>query len=140
MKGLAVLTGAAALVLAGCADKAEDIRTASFYPVPASIPPRAYQHLSCKQIAQEASRVSRRVGEVSGERNNSTTDDVVAEGVATIIFWPAEFDIKVDKQTAAKLSLLMGEGEALEQISIQKNCGIVFQRTAPKPEAETDDT
>lgn len=123
MTKLTILASVAAIALAGCADKAEDISAAYVSPL-------AYQGLSCKQIAQEASRVSNRVGEVSGVQNKKAKDDAVATGVALVIFWPAAFFIKGDKQTAAELGRLKGELQALEQTSIQKNCGIVFQRTA----------
>jgi hypothetical protein len=38
-----------------------------------------------------------------------------------------------DGPTAAELSRLKGEMEALETVSIQKNCGIQFKRQAPLP-------
>ncbi|MFT6673870.1 MAG: hypothetical protein ACJAVM_000041 [Sulfitobacter sp.] len=117
--------------LAGCAQKAEDV-TASY------ISPMAYQSYSCKQIAQEATRVSGRVGELSGVQNKKASDDAVATGIALVIFWPAAFFIKGDKQTAAELGRLKGELEALEQTSIRKNCGIVFQHAAPA-DAEKED-
>jgi len=44
------------------------------------------------------------------------------------VFWPAAFFIKGDKETAAQLARLKGELEALEKISIQKKCGITFER------------
>lgn len=133
MTRFTLLASAGAVALAGCADKAEDIGAAYVSPL-------AYQGLSCKQIAQEASRVSSRVGEVSGVQNKKAKDDAVATGVAIVVFWPAAFFIKGDKQTAAELARLKGELQALEQTSIKKNCGIVFQRTAPEPDAETDET
>lgn len=124
---LAVL-GSAALVLAGCAQKAEQV-TATYAS------PLAYQSYSCGQVAQEASRVSARVGELSGVQNKKASDDAVATGVALVVFWPAAFFIKGDKQTAAELGRLKGELEALEKVSVQKNCGIVFQRAQPTKKA-----
>ncbi|UWR10544.1 hypothetical protein [Sulfitobacter mediterraneus] len=118
--------------LAGCAQKAEDV-TATY------ISPMAYQSYSCKQIAQEASRVSGRVGELSGVQNKKASDDAVATGIALVVFWPAAFFIKGDKQTAAELGRLKGELEALEQASIRKKCGIVFKRAVPA-EAEKEET
>lgn len=118
--------------LAGCAQKAEDV-TATY------ISPMAYQSYSCKQIAQEASRVSGRVGELSGVQNKKASDDAVATGIALVVFWPAAFFIKGDKQTAAELARLKGELEALEQASIRKKCGIVFKRAVPA-EAEKEET
>lgn len=124
MKRLIVLAGIAAVGLVGCAEKAENV-TAAY------ISPLAYQGFSCRQISQEATRVSARVGEISGVQNKKAKDDAVATGIALVVFWPAAFFIKGDKQTAAELARLKGELEALEQTSIQKNCGIVFQRAEP---------
>ena len=50
--------------------------------------------------------------------------------VGVVIFWPALFFIDGDNQKTAELARLKGEMEALEQASIQKNCGIQFQRQA----------
>jgi hypothetical protein len=109
------------LLVSGCAQKAETI-------APTYVSPLAYQSYSCKQIVQEASRVTGKVGEISGVQNKKASDDAVATGVALVLFWPAAFFIKGDKQSAGELGRLKGELEALEQTSIQKNCGIVFQR------------
>lgn len=125
MKMPLILVGMTALVISGCAQKAEQV-TSTY------VSPLTYQSYSCKQVAQEASRVSSRVGELSGVQNKKASDDAVATGVALVVFWPAAFFIKGDKQTAAELGRLKGELEALEKASIQKNCGIVFQRAQPK--------
>lgn len=124
MKKIITLLVLASVGATGCAQKAESI-------TPTYVSPLAYQSHSCKQIVQEASRVSNKVGEISGVQNKKASDDAVATGVALVLFWPAAFFIKGDKQTAAELGRLKGELEALEQTSIQKNCGIVFERPAP---------
>ena len=54
-------------------------------------------------------------------------------GVGLVLFWPSLFFIKGDGATAAELGRLKGEMDAIEQASIQKNCGIQFQRAAPPP-------
>jgi hypothetical protein len=122
MKKLLLAAVVLPLIFAGCAQKAETI-------TPSYVSPLAYASYSCKQIIQEASRVSGRIGEISGIQNKKANDDAVATGVALVLFWPAAFFIKGDKQTAAELGRLKGELEALEQTSIQKRCGIVFERT-----------
>jgi hypothetical protein len=127
MKKIIPLLALVSFGVAGCAQKAETV--AATY-----VSPLAYQSYSCKQIVQEASRVSSKVGEISGVQNKKASDDAVATGVAIVLFWPAAFFIKGDKQTAAELGRLKGELEALEQTSIQKKCGIVFERPAPAEE------
>ncbi len=51
----------------------------------------------------------------------------MATTAAVIIFWPAAFLVGGDKQTAAELSQMKGQMVAVEQASIQKNCGIKFE-------------
>lgn len=118
-----------AVGLSGCAQKAADV-------APSYVSPLAYQSYSCNQLVQEANRVSAKVGELSGVQNKKASDDAVATGVALVVFWPAAFFIKGDKQTAAELGRLKGELEALEKTSIQKKCGITFRRPSPAETAK----
>jgi hypothetical protein len=112
----------------GCASSSNDIQ-------PQYVSPIQYQHLSCSQIGAEAQRISRRVAEVSGVQDEKANGDAVATGVALVLFWPAAFFIKGDGATAAELGRLKGEFEALEKVSIQKGCGIRFQRPTNTAEA-----
>ncbi|MGE4325102.1 MAG: hypothetical protein AB7E21_03205 [Pseudodonghicola sp.] len=122
----AVILSLSAFFLSGCAKKAEDIQ-ASY------ISPLAYKSFSCRQIQEEGTRISQRAGQVAGVQNKKASDDAVATGVAIVLFWPAAFFIKGDQETAGELARLKGELDALEQTSIQKNCGIVFKKE-PAPE------
>jgi len=61
-------------------------------------------------------------------QNKKVSDDAVATGIALVVFWPAAFFIKGDKQSAAELGRLKGELEALERAGIQKSCDIVFEK------------
>jgi len=112
-----------ALLISACAQKADNISAAY-------VSPMAYASYSCPQLREEASRVSARAIQVSGAQDSKATGDAVATGVGVILFWPALFLIKGDSTTAAEVSRLKGEMEAIEQTSIQKRCGIQFQRTA----------
>src|SRR5262245_56771640 len=94
-----------------------------------------YQNHSCGQLGAEAERVSRRVAEVSGTQDEKASGDAVATGVAIVIFWPAAFFIKGDGATAAELGRLKGEFEAIERASIQRGCGLRFQRPTNTAEA-----
>lgn len=64
---------------------------------------------------------------MAGIQDSKSTNDAVAMGVGLVLFWPSLFFIKGDGQTAAELSRLRGEFEALEQVSIQKNCNHQFR-------------
>lgn len=47
-----------------------------------------------------------------------------------IIFWLAAFLVGGGKQTAVELGQMKGQMVAIEQVSVQKKCGIQFQRPA----------
>jgi hypothetical protein len=112
--GLAAVTGA-------CASYSEKIPATYVSPV-------IYEHLSCRQIAEEAARVSRRAAEVAGVQDSQATKDSVITGVAIVVFWPAAFFVGGDRASAAELGRLKGEADALEQVSIKKSCGIQFRQ------------
>lgn len=126
---LALLT----VCLAGCASSSNEI-------TPSYVSPLQYQHLSCQQIAAEAERVSHRASQVAGTQDEKSTNDAVATGVRIVLFWPALFMVKGDGQTAAELGRLRGEFEALEKVSIEKNCGLQFRRPAALPQQTAEDT
>lgn len=119
------------VALIGCASSSSEI-------TPAYVSPIQYQGLTCQQIAQEAERVSQRASQLAGVQDEKSSNDAVAMGVGLVLFWPSLFFIKGDGQTASELARLRGEFEALEQQSIQKNCGLKFQRTASAPPPPTD--
>ena len=110
-------------VLAACASSPENI-SASY------VSPNQYASYSCAQLRDEAARVSTRAMQVSGAQSSKATTDAVATGVGVILFWPALFLIKGDGTTAAEVARLKGEMEAIEQVSIQKRCGIEFRKAA----------
>lgn len=77
--------------------------------------------------------MSARASQAMGAQDKKAENDAAAMAVGMILFWPALFFIKGDSETAAEVSRLKGEMEAIEQASIAKNCGIEF-RTQPKAE------
>jgi len=78
-------------------------------------------------MAAEAERVSSRVAEVTGVQRKQATGDAVAMGVGLVLFWPALFFIRGGAATESEVARLKGEMEAIEKVSIQKNCGFQFQ-------------
>lgn len=111
----------AATVLSGCAKSADSISAAYVSPL-------QFENFSCPQLREEATRVSSRAIQVTGEQNSKATSDAVVTAVGVVVFWPALFFVKGDGATAGEVARLKGEMEAIEQVSVRKNCGIRFQR------------
>ena len=66
-------------------------------------------------------------------------------GVGLILFWPTLFFLEGgDGPEAAEYARMKGEIDALETISIQKNCGIKFpeppKKTPTEEQKSTKDT
>ena len=111
---------AACLMATSCAKRSEDVAAAYVSPL-------QYQQYSCAQLAAEASRVSQRATELSGVQDSKRTKDKVATVAAVIVFWPAAFLVSGDDAQTAELARLKGEFAAIQQTSIQKNCGTRFE-------------
>lgn len=120
---------ATSLLLGACAKSADKV-TASY------VSPLSYQSYTCAQLAQEAERVSARAMTLTGTQNQKATGDAVATTVAIVIFWPAAFFVGGDDAQTAELSRLKGEMDTIEQVSIQKKCGIKFERAPAQPAPE----
>lgn len=110
-------------LLAACASSAENI-TANY------VSPNNYSKWSCRELEDEAQRVSAAAASAAGVQNSKATSDAVATGVALVVFWPAAFLIKGDGASAANLANLKGEMQAIQTASTQKKCNIRFQ-TSP---------
>ena len=127
MRGLILLP--LCILIAACASSSAEVK-------PSYVSPLQYQNLSCQQLGAEAERISRRASEAAGVQDTNRTNDAWVTGAAIVLFWPAAFFVKGDGQNAAELARLKGEFEAIEQASIQKSCGLRFQR-APPPETSS---
>ena len=78
----------------------------------------------------EMSRVSKKVNELRGGLKEQADNDSAQMAIGLIIFWPALFFLEGgDGADAAEFSRLKGEFEALEQVSIQKSCGIQVEQS-----------
>jgi hypothetical protein len=91
------------------------------------VSPLQYQNLTCQQIGAEMERVSRRASETAGVQDSQRTSDQWATAATVVLFWPAAFLVKGDGNNAAELARLKGEFEALERVSIEKNCNLRIQ-------------
>jgi hypothetical protein len=117
-----ILVAAAIAPLASaCATYSEKIPATYVSPV-------LYEQLTCRQIAEEATRVAQRAAEASGAQNAQANKDNALTAVTIVIFWPAAFFVGGDRANATEVGRLKGEMDALEQASIRKNCGIQFRQ------------
>jgi len=112
----------AGILLCGCASRPEKV-------VASYVSPVMYQNLTCEQIGHEATRVSARVSQVTGQQDKQATGDAVKVGVAIVLFWPAAFFVGGNDEQTAELARLKGEFDTLQQVAIQKNCGFQFERS-----------
>jgi len=117
----AALAMATALTAAGCASRSEDVGASYVSPV-------TYQNYSCKELGLEAQRVSSAAAAAAGAQDSQRTKDTVATTAAVVIFWPAAFFVGGDNARTAELANLKGQMQAIEAASIQKKCGITFNR------------
>ena len=90
--GTCVAFGIAVLVTA-CASQSD-------YIPPTYVSPSSFEHMTCRQIGEEAKRITR--NEAAASQAGNTAD-------------------------ATAVGLLKGTMEALEQVSIEKNCNIQFE-------------
>jgi hypothetical protein len=111
------------LILAGSGCAKDSTQVGATY-----VSPVMYDSYSCQQLAEEAQRVSARAAQAAGVQDQKATNDKVTMGVGLIIFWPALLFTKGNDENTAELARLKGQMDAIEQASIQKRCGITFQR------------
>ena len=111
----------AALAMAGCASKSEDIS-------PSYVSPMNYQNYSCDQLIQEGRSVSSRAAIASGQQDKARSKDAVKTGVGVVLFWPVLLFMDGDGPKAAELASLKGQMDAIESAAIQKKCRVTFNR------------
>lgn len=120
-------------LLASCATPPDKIEAAYVSPI-------QYENYTCEQIAAEAGRVSDRALQALGAQKKKAQNDAVKVGVALVLFWPAALFVDGKGANESEVARLKGEMETLEKVSIQKECGIQFQRPeAPKTVNEAAD-
>ena len=110
-------------LIVGCATQPSDLPTTY-------VSPNQYQHYSCDQIAMEMNRTSRKASELQARLKKDADNDAAQMAVGLIILWPTLFFLEGgDGPEAAEYSRLKGEFEALEDVSVQKKCGVEVQTT-----------
>jgi hypothetical protein len=118
------MVAACGLAVGACAKDADQVG-------PTYVSPITYENYTCPQLGEEAQRLSSRAAQASGVQDSKATNDKVAMGVGLVIFWPALLFTKGNDENTAELARLKGSMDAIEQVSIQKRCGISFQHASP---------
>ena len=119
IKSITTTLLASSILLSACAEKAANVQSSYASPI-------QYQTYSCRQISEEAARVSARASQLADVQDKNASNDAVATGLALVVFWPVAFLVGGKKGNKAELARLKGELEALEQANIQKNCSTKF--------------
>ena len=110
----------AAALLSACATQPDKIPAASVSPV-------AYQGYNCKQISQEVTRISDDMNRLYSHLKKTADNDGAQMAVGMVLFWPALFFLEGgDGPQAAEYARLKGELDALESVSIKRDCDIAF--------------
>jgi len=82
-----------------------------------------YQDYSCKQMASELSRISRKKEGLYSTLESKAERDTAQMAVGMLLFWPALFFLEGgDGAEAQEYRRLKGEYEALEQARLKKGC------------------
>lgn len=121
MKSKALAIIAASTILAACASKSADI-------APAYISPVGYQNFTCEQLQQEAQGVSQRAAVASGQQDKARSNDIAKTAVGVVLFWPVILFNEGDGAKANEVANLKGQMNAIQQASVQKQCGFQFQQ------------
>ena len=122
MKFLIVITLS---VLAGCATAPSEIPAADVSPL-------QYKDYDCDDIANELSRIVKKMQNAYMQLDKKAKDDTTQAALG-VIFWPTLFFLEGgDGPQAIEYSTLKGKFNALEEVSIKKKCGIDFPNQ-PKP-------
>ncbi len=133
MKSKIIISVFSVGLLASCATPPDKIEAAYVSPI-------QYENYTCDQISAEAARVSDRAAQALGVQKKKSQGDAVKVGVALILFWPAALFVDGKGANESEVARLKGEMDTLEKVSIQKECGIQFQRPeAPKNVNEASD-
>ena len=88
------------------------------------IPASTYSNLSCDQIAGSLRQKNSRMESLYASLKSESQTDSTQMAVGLLLFWPTLLFLEgSDSPDAATYSRLKGEVEALNEISITKNCG-----------------
>lgn len=99
--------------------------------IPAAyVSPVQFQSYSCKQLAEEASRLASRSTQAQTTQDSKASQDAAGMAIGLLVLWPMLLFNEGDGAEAAEVARLKGEMQAIEEASKAKNCNIKFQQPA----------
>ena len=116
MKKLVYIFGVLALLFAGCAQKADNIK-ASY------VSPLKYESYTCEQLKEEIFRINEKTAALAGQQNSTSTKDAVAMTAGVVIFWPALFLLALGDDEKEQIARMKGEYNAIKIAAEKKKCG-----------------
>ena len=117
----ALLISLILISLTGCAHDTSEIRAEY-------IPSYAYDNLECDSLRVEAHRIIRQTEEVARRVNDDADTDDMQMALGAVIFWPALLFLEGEEtHHTREYARLKGHMNAIEEVSIRKNCGIIFR-------------
>tara|TARA_B100001029_G_scaffold22387_1_gene15255 strand:- start:1427 stop:1789 length:363 start_codon:yes stop_codon:yes gene_type:complete len=88
------------------------------------VPAATYSNYTCDQIASSLRQKNNRMQTLYGSLKEEADADEWQMGVGMILFWPSLFFLEGgDSPESAEYARIKGEVDALNEMSIQKNCG-----------------
>ncbi len=105
----------AALALAGCATRANDVR-----PLPAN--PADFALWGCERIHDETDRVQQQAAELAYAVEERAGQNIMALGLGLAVFWPAILAMRPAGLEAAELARFKGRYEALLTAAQRQGC------------------
>ncbi len=112
---LTPLVAVAALLAAGCATRAVDVR-----PAPAS--PAEFALWSCERVDDELERVQKRAADLAYAVDERGGNNIIALGFGLAVFWPALLAMRPEGLEAQDLARLKGRYEALREAAAARHC------------------
>ena len=86
-----------------------------------------YSNWDCDQINAEMRRLTQEVSNLEGKQNEIYKKDQLYGWAGALFLWPALLFIDGDGQVASDLKLSKGTFKTMEQLQIEKKCGMYIR-------------
>lgn len=102
-------------LLSACAEQPDKVTQAY-------VSPMTYQHLTCRELNAERTRLVTQVNTLTGAQKKKADNDAAMMAVGMVLFWPALFGLAAGSDHAAELSVAKGQYDAIVAAGTAKGC------------------